>query len=96
MEGAVSLRGAGMGRAIGQGKRAAPHTRRDSKMTTYPRSYHVALNALIDGQGSALNIRRIVARALRDLRRTLGHARARRERQHMYFVGDIPPKTRRI
>ncbi len=56
----------------------------------YPRSYHRALAAIISGNVS----RATIAKALRELRRTMGHARARRERRHMQFVAPFPAKVR--
>jgi hypothetical protein len=62
----------------------------------YLQSYHNALHELIHyGTGHpdrATNARRMIARALRELRRSKGHARARRERRHMLFVSSFPEK----
>jgi hypothetical protein len=66
-------------------------------MTTYPQSYHAACNELVHFGASrperAPVARRIIARALRDLRRTMGHERARNERRHMLYIsGHFPDK----
>jgi hypothetical protein len=63
----------------------------------YPKSYHAACNHLVAFGGHGGNPahgRRLIARALVDLRRTFGRERARRERMHMLFIsGQFPVKS---
>jgi hypothetical protein len=65
-------------------------------MTPYPKSYHAACNHLVafgGHGGNRLAGRRLIARALWDLRHAFGRARARRERMHMLFIsGQFPVK----
>ena len=62
----------------------------------YPQSYHAAIGHLIayGGHGGDRNHgRRLIARALRGLRRQYGPARAQAERRHMLFIsGQFPVK----
>ena len=61
-------------------------------MNRYPASYHAAMAAVIRTSIMAppevmLATRRKVARAIREVRRTMGCDRARRELAHFHYVG---------
>lgn len=64
---------------------------------TYPRSYQLAVAHLVahGGHAYAQQGRKLVANALRALRRDFGGERARKERLHMLFIsGHFPVKDR--
>ena len=64
---------------------------------TYPKSYHRAINHLVQFGGHGGNTRAgrmLVAVALRDLRRDFGRVRAMDERRHMLFIsGQFPVRA---
>ena len=64
--------------------------------TRYPATYHRAVNHLIHAgvwAGERNRGRRLIARALRELRRNHGLDRAKRERNHMRQIcGQFPAK----
>jgi hypothetical protein len=65
-------------------------------MTNYTRTYHAAINHLIDvgvWSGDRDGARMTIARALRQLRKSHGRDRARREQYHMRQIcGMFPVK----
>lgn len=66
---------------------------------TYPRAYHDACAHLVAFGGHGGNTthdRALIARALRALRKTMGHERARFERRSMLYIsGQFPVKRGR-
>lgn len=63
--------------------------------SNYPSSYHAAIAHLVafGGHNYSATGRQLCARALRDLRRVFGSARARQEYRHMIFIsGEMPVK----
>lgn len=65
---------------------------------TYPKAYHLAVSHLVahGGHTYAQRGRKLVASALRALRRDFGSERARKERLHMLFIsGHFPVKQER-
>lgn len=65
---------------------------------TYTRTYHAACNELIAHGASkperANNARRLISRALWELRKQYASERARRERYHMLFIsGHFPDRV---
>jgi hypothetical protein len=60
----------------------------------YGPSYHAAVNHLVQfggHGGDTARGRRLIARALRDLRRTRGRESAQHERRHMLFISGMFP-----
>jgi hypothetical protein len=65
---------------------------------SYTANYHAACTELVQFGASqperATRARQIIARALRDIRRDYGRARARRERWNLLFIsGHFPNKV---
>ena len=68
-----------------------------SEYGTYPRSYQAAVAHLVafgGHGGDTVKGRKLVAQALRALRRDFGSDRAQQERRHMLFIsGQFPVKV---